>query len=224
MQQRVLGKGAGCVAASAPLLIGWMAGQQACCAAKVAGCVAAGWLGGGQQACAGWQLAGWLAGCYYVLRRLPFLWAKPALALMSPLQAHALRGAAAEASACPRGEVQDTRGVGRIPVTCYARRRALTPCAVLPFARRPSSGSCAAPLRHAVRRAAPGSPRRWPHSRPPNHHHIYSRTLMLQVRYDAPEAALRQVAALWAAQPHIDSSRARDLLYVVAATAEVRRL
>lgn len=46
----------------------------------------------------------------------------------------------------------------------------------------------------------------------------------LQVRYDTSEGEMQQVRTLFAAQPHIDSSRVADLLYVVAATAEPRRL
>lgn len=48
--------------------------------------------------------------------------------------------------------------------------------------------------------------------------------LVDQIRFDTEEAALRAAAALWAAQPHIDAARVRDLLYVVAATREPRRL
>ncbi|KAI7843555.1 hypothetical protein COHA_002797 [Chlorella ohadii] len=45
-----------------------------------------------------------------------------------------------------------------------------------------------------------------------------------EVRYDTSEAEMQQVRSLFAAQPHIDGSRVADLLYVVAATAEPRRL
>lgn len=47
---------------------------------------------------------------------------------------------------------------------------------------------------------------------------------LLQVRYDASEADLRQVAALFAAQLHVEGGRVADLLYVVAATEDRRRL
>ena len=45
-----------------------------------------------------------------------------------------------------------------------------------------------------------------------------------QVRYDTSEGEMQQVRTLFSAQPHIDGSRVADLLYVVAATAEPRRL
>ncbi|PRW32645.1 hypothetical protein C2E21_8234 [Chlorella sorokiniana] len=48
--------------------------------------------------------------------------------------------------------------------------------------------------------------------------------LAQEVRYDTSDGEMQQVRALFAAQPHIDSSRVADLLYVVAATAEPRRL
>ncbi|KAL4432190.1 hypothetical protein ABPG77_005952 [Micractinium sp. CCAP 211/92] len=48
--------------------------------------------------------------------------------------------------------------------------------------------------------------------------------LVEEVRYDASDADLRQVAALYAAQPHVDGGRVADLLYVVAATEDRRRL
>lgn len=75
------------------------------------------------------------------------------------------------------------------------------------------------PLSHRSRRGSqplpsclPTSPLRPAHAATP------------QVRLDTGEAELRQVAALWAAQPHIDAARVRDTLYIVAATAERRRL
>lgn len=49
-------------------------------------------------------------------------------------------------------------------------------------------------------------------------------TSPVQVRYDASEADLRQVAALFAAQLHVEPGRVADLLYVVAATEDRRRL
>ncbi len=55
------------------------------------------------------------------------------------------------------------------------------------------------------------------------HSHV-SLCLFLQVRYDTSEVEMQQVRSLFAAQPHIDGSRVADLLYVVAATAEPRRL
>ena len=45
----------------------------------------------------------------------------------------------------------------------------------------------------------------------------------LQVRYDTSEPDMQQVAALFAAQMHIDGGRVRDLLHLVAATQERRR-
>jgi len=45
----------------------------------------------------------------------------------------------------------------------------------------------------------------------------------MQVRYDTPEADLRQLASLFGAQPHVNGGRVRDLLYLVAATQEPRR-
>ncbi|KAL4421446.1 hypothetical protein ABPG75_010737 [Micractinium tetrahymenae] len=48
--------------------------------------------------------------------------------------------------------------------------------------------------------------------------------LVEEVRYDASEADLRQVAALFAAQLHVEAGRVADLLYIVAATEDRRRL
>jgi hypothetical protein len=48
--------------------------------------------------------------------------------------------------------------------------------------------------------------------------------LVAEVRYDTGEAELRQVRALWAAQPHIHGDRVRDLLYIVAVTQDARGL
>ncbi|KAI3423863.1 hypothetical protein D9Q98_009697 [Chlorella vulgaris] len=48
--------------------------------------------------------------------------------------------------------------------------------------------------------------------------------LVFEVRYDSSEADMQQVAALYAAQLHIDGGHVRDLLHVVAATEERRRL
>ncbi|EFN54630.1 hypothetical protein CHLNCDRAFT_135167 [Chlorella variabilis] len=47
--------------------------------------------------------------------------------------------------------------------------------------------------------------------------------LVLEVRYDTSEPDMQQVAALFAAQMHIDGGRVRDLLHLVAATQERRR-
>lgn len=44
------------------------------------------------------------------------------------------------------------------------------------------------------------------------------------MRYDTEAADLAEVRRLLAAQPHIDAPRVRDLLYVVAATRDPRRL
>lgn len=54
--------------------------------------------------------------------------------------------------------------------------------------------------------------------------HCCGGTACLQVRYDSSEADMQQVAALYAAQLHIDGGHVRDLLHVVAATEERRRL
>jgi hypothetical protein len=48
--------------------------------------------------------------------------------------------------------------------------------------------------------------------------------LVDEVRYDSGEGQLRQVRALWAAQPHIQGDRVRDLLYIVAVTQDARGL
>lgn len=48
------------------------------------------------------------------------------------------------------------------------------------------------------------------------------RALAEEVRLDSSEAELREVAALWAAQLHLDAARVSDLVYVVAATQERR--
>lgn len=47
--------------------------------------------------------------------------------------------------------------------------------------------------------------------------------LAAEVRYDASEADLRQVAALFRAQPHVEAGRLADLLYLVSSTQEPRR-
>jgi hypothetical protein len=47
--------------------------------------------------------------------------------------------------------------------------------------------------------------------------------LTAQLRHDTPEGDAEQLAAAFAAQPHIDGGRLRDLLHLVAATQEKRR-
>eukprot|EP00887_Chlorella_sp_A99_P005713 scaffold1.g5713.t1 len=44
--------------------------------------------------------------------------------------------------------------------------------------------------------------------------------LLAEVRYDLSEAEMAELRAAFAAQPNIDAQRVRDLLWVVAATAE----
>lgn len=48
--------------------------------------------------------------------------------------------------------------------------------------------------------------------------------LTAQLRHDTTESDAQQLAAAFTAQPHIDRGRVRDVLHVVAATQEKRRL